>query len=105
MQGRTHAVYAALDDKDVAGVAEALAGVVDRWWLAGLEEAGPRGTPVDALARRLEGTAAGAGGRLRDVAAALAAARRRARPGDRILVFGSFHTAAAALAVLAAGDS
>ncbi|HVI58510.1 MAG TPA: bifunctional tetrahydrofolate synthase/dihydrofolate synthase [Luteimonas sp.] len=105
VQGRTCAVYAALGDKDVAGVADALAGVVDEWWLAGLEEAGPRGTPVDALARRLEGTAAGAGERHRDVAGALAAARRRARPGDRILVFGSFHTAAVALAALAAGGS
>jgi dihydrofolate synthase/folylpolyglutamate synthase len=32
------------------------------------------------------------------VGAALAAARRAARPGDRIVVFGSFHTVAEALA-------
>ncbi len=99
--GRTFAVYAALGDKDAAGVAGALAAAVDGWFLAGLEDAGPRGTSVDALARRLEGTAAGAGDRHPDVRTALAAAIARARPGDRILVFGSFHTAAAALAVLA----
>ena len=38
-----------------------------------------------------------------DVATALSAARTQATAGDRILVFGSFHTAAAALAVLRGG--
>ena len=33
---------------------------------------------------------------------ALAAARAQARPGDRLLVFGSFHTAATALRELSA---
>lgn len=96
-RGRTLAVFAALADKDVAGVVAALAADVDAWWLAGLEEAGPRGLPIDAFADRLHGTAAATGSRHGDVAQALAAARAQARPGDRILVFGSFHTAAAAL--------
>jgi len=99
--GHTHAVFAALGDKDVAGVVAPLAGLVDHWHLAGLEDAGPRGTDVAALARRLQGTAAAAGTPHRTVAEALAAARERARDGDRIVVFGSFHTAAAALALLA----
>ncbi len=98
--GTVHAVYAALDDKDVAGVVSALAGRVGRWYLAGLEDAGPRGQAVDALAERLAGTAAGQASRHRGVDAALAAALAAAVPGDRVLAFGSFHTAAAALAAL-----
>ena len=98
--GRTFAVFAALGDKDVAGVAAALAGHIDRWFLAGLIEAGPRGEDVAALARRLAGTEAAAGSPHVDVAAALTAARAEARAGDRILLFGSFHTVAAALEAL-----
>ncbi len=100
--GPTHAVFAALGDKDMAGVVAALADRIDRWWLAGLADAGPRALAVDAFAERLAGTAAAAGHRATSVAEALAAARREASPGARILVFGSFHTAAAALDALAA---
>ncbi|NOT89097.1 MAG: bifunctional tetrahydrofolate synthase/dihydrofolate synthase [Lysobacter sp.] len=99
--GPTHAVFAALGDKDIAGVIAALEGRIDRWWLAGLADAGPRGLSVDAFAERLAGTAAADGVRCPEVAHALAAARHEAVPGARILVFGSFHTAAAALDALA----
>jgi dihydrofolate synthase/folylpolyglutamate synthase len=98
--GRTIALYAALADKDAAGVVAALDGSVDAWHLAGLADAGARGLAVDAFAERLAATAARDGVRHADVATALAAARAQARDGDRILVFGSFHTAAAALAQL-----
>jgi dihydrofolate synthase/folylpolyglutamate synthase len=98
--GRTFAVFAALGDKDVAGVVAALGDRIERWYLAGLAETGPRGLTVDAFAQRLSGTAAGAGERHADVAAALQAALAQARAGDRVLVFGSFHTVAAALGVL-----
>ncbi len=102
--GRTFAVFAALGDKDVAGVAAALQDDVDQWHLAGLVDAGPRGTDVDSLAQRLAATRAGEGDRHARVGDALQATREQARPGDRILVFGSFHTAAAALALLNARD-
>lgn len=102
-QGRTFAVFAALADKDIVGVVEALAGQVDRWWLAGLADAGPRGLDAEGFAERLVGTAAAVGERRATVAGALAAARGEAAPGDRVLVFGSFHTAAAALAAFASG--
>ena len=98
--GPTHAVFAALGDKDMVGVVAALADRIDRWWLAGLDDAGPRGLSVDALAEKLAGTAAANGIRSTSVAEALAAARRGAQAGTRILVFGSFHTAAAALGAL-----
>lgn len=95
--GRTLAVFAALGSKDLVGLVTALDGRIAQWWLAGLDGAGPRGLPVAAFAQRLSGTAAGAGGQHADVDGALDAALAQAQPGDRILVFGSFHTAAAAL--------
>ena len=98
--GRVIAVYAALSDKDVAGVAQALAPVVDEWHLAGLPDAGPRGGDAEGLATRLAGTAASDATRHATVAKALDAVRAGAQPGDRVLVFGSFHTAASALASL-----
>jgi dihydrofolate synthase/folylpolyglutamate synthase len=94
---RTLAVYAALADKDAVGVVAALAGGVEGWHIAGLADAGPRGQDVDAFARRLAGTAAGDAARHAGVGAALQAAMAQAGPGGRVLVFGSFHTAAAAL--------
>ena len=96
----TLAVFAMLGDKDIAGVVAAVADDIDGWFLARLEDAGPRGLEVDALAQRLAGTPAGEGKQFASVAAALAAALAAARPGDRVLVFGSFHTAAAALRFL-----
>jgi len=98
--GRVIAVYAALSDKDVVGVTEAIAPVVDQWHLAGLADAGPRGGDVEALATRLAGTAAAGAERHATVAQALDAARAQAQAGDRVLVFGSFHTAASALGSL-----
>jgi len=100
---RTLAVYAALSDKDAAGVATALAGRVARWFLAGLEPGTPRGQDADALAARLAGTPAAAGERFAGIAGALHAALEAAAPGERVLVFGSFHTVAEALAVLDSG--
>ena len=101
--GTTTAVFAALADKDAAAMVDALAGHVRRWHLAGLAEAS-RGEAVGAFAARLAGTAAAAGSRRDDVAPALGRALARAVPGDRVLVFGSFHTAAAAIATLRSGQ-
>ena len=97
--GQTRAVLAALADKDVAGVVGALAGQVQDWHLAGLEHVA-RGLAVDALAGRLAGTAAASAAKHTDVAGAIRAARAMSSPGDRIVVLGSFHTAAAALELL-----
>ena len=94
---RTLAVYAALADKDAEGVVAALAGGVEGWHIAGLADAGPRGQDVDVFARRLAGTAVADAARHAGVGAALQAAMAQAGPGGRVLVFGSFHTAAAAL--------
>ncbi|WP_411850047.1 bifunctional tetrahydrofolate synthase/dihydrofolate synthase [Stenotrophomonas sp. LGBM10] len=93
--GRTVAVFAALQDKDAAGVVEALATEVQAWHLAGLE--GARAQSAEALQARLAGTVAADGSRHPRVTDALQQALRDAQPGDRVLVFGSFHTAAQAL--------
>ncbi|MGV7196143.1 bifunctional tetrahydrofolate synthase/dihydrofolate synthase [Xanthomonas axonopodis] len=96
--GVTHAVYAGLADKDAVGVVEAVAGQVDRWTLAGLQ--GARAQSAQALQQRLQGTAAVQAACHADVAHALRAVLAAARPGDRVLVFGSFLTVADALTAL-----
>ena len=94
-----HAVYGALAEKDVAGVMAALGARIDHWHLAGLEQVSPRGLTVTALATTLRETLPQARFDVHaDVAAALAEARRVARPGERILAFGSFFVASAVIA-------
>jgi len=102
---RTIAVYGALADKDAAGVVDAIAACVDAWHLAGIPGAGSRGRDADALAAAVADTGAAGGRRHADVPGALGAALAEARPGDRVIAFGSFHVAGAALARLAAGGS
>jgi dihydrofolate synthase/folylpolyglutamate synthase len=98
--GRTLGVFAALGDKDAAGIVDAMAAAVDVWYLGGLD--GPRGLPVADFAARLQATAAAHGEKFATVEGALDAALAQARAGDRVLVFGSFHTAGAALRALQA---
>lgn len=92
--GRTLAVYGALADKDVAGVVASVRAQIDQWHLAGLDRLSVRGLPADALAASLDLADATVHP---DPETALAAAWTQARPGDRILAFGSFFIAAAAL--------
>ena len=91
--GQTHAVLAMLADKDAAGVAAALAPQVQQWWLAGLD--GARGRDAVALAAAVA-PAGESGSAVANVADALGQALAVAGPGDRVLVAGSFLTAAAA---------
>ncbi|MEZ5540525.1 MAG: bifunctional tetrahydrofolate synthase/dihydrofolate synthase [Pseudomonadota bacterium] len=95
--GRTWLVLGILADKDAAGFVRALEGIVDCWCLAGLADS--RGLDADALTQRLaEPGRARALQRYGSVADALAAAQAAAADSDRIVVTGSFHTVAAALA-------
>jgi len=100
---RTIAVFGMLADKDIAAVAAAIKGRIDRWHIAPLP--GPRGASVAALRTALlaAGVAADTVVAFDDVAAALEAAKARADEADRIVVFGSFLTVAAALAALRRG--
>jgi dihydrofolate synthase/folylpolyglutamate synthase len=99
----THAVFAALADKDVAGVARALQGRIASWSLAGLDPGTPRGQDAATLAASLAGTGAAQARRFATVAQALEAALAQTLAGERVLVFGSFHTVAEALAALDSG--
>lgn len=96
--GATQAVFGALADKDVPNMVAALLNGVDQWRLAGTAGFGPRGQDVEQLWRQVSGLMSRTlSSRHATVEEALAAARAQAHPGDRILVFGSFHVAAAAL--------
>ena len=95
VSGRTVAVCGILADKDAPAIAGALRGCFDVWWLASTD--GARGSSAEALAARMA-AGAGAAPRLADsVAAACAGALAAAGPGDRIVVFGSFHTVGPAI--------
>jgi len=95
--GRTIAVCGMLADKDLESVIGILRGSVDQWIAAGTD--GPRGLDSATLSARASerGLAMTAGG---TVAGAMRLAARMARPGDRIVVFGSFHTVGPALQYL-----
>jgi dihydrofolate synthase / folylpolyglutamate synthase len=96
---QTIAVFGILADKDVDGVIAAMKERVDRWHVATLP--GPRGANAVALAAALAnaGVAKSEAFTFEDVASAFTAARAAASEADRIIVFGSFLTVAAALAV------
>ena len=116
LPGAKSAVFAALEDKDVAGIVRPLARVFRRWFVADLDV--PRGLRAVELIDRMRGLPVG--GRpeaLESVADALAAARESC-DADRapkcapaggsahtIIVFGSFYTVAAALQALKQSNS
>jgi dihydrofolate synthase/folylpolyglutamate synthase len=93
-RGRTIAVCGMLADKDVVAVVAALRDRVDHWIAATTD--GPRGLEDAELAAMAAGAGVtmARGGAVRD---AMRVAAARAAPGDRILVFGSFHTVGPAL--------
>jgi dihydrofolate synthase/folylpolyglutamate synthase len=93
--GRTLAVCGILADKDAPAIAAEVRGCFDAWWLASTE--GARGTSADLLAARIAAFNSAPVALAGDVASACRAASAAARPGDRIVVFGSFHTVGPAL--------
>ncbi len=96
VSGRTIAVVGMLADKDADSVGAALSGEIDEWWVC--TPATPRALDAAELAAILRPHAGSSPVRVEpDVALALAKARSDADEGDRILVFGSFYTVAAAL--------
>lgn len=85
---RTIAVFAALADKDIAAMVDALRAHIDTWVVVGLSSA--RALSTENLAERLRQLGVKAVVSADSVASACALARDLARPGDRILAFGSF---------------
>jgi dihydrofolate synthase / folylpolyglutamate synthase len=93
--GRSFAVFGLLADKDAAAIASALDPLIDHWLLAGIDDE-PRALAARALQARLppvRGTVQLAS----NVSAACARARELSSPGDRVIVFGSFHVVGPAL--------
>ncbi len=95
--GVVRGVYAALADKDIAGVTTAMAPVVDAWYFAGLDV--PRGLSSEELRRRATEAGVNSGDTFPTVGEAMAAAVKDAGPDDTIIAFGSFYTVAEARAL------
>ncbi len=97
--GRSLAVCGAMRDKDIAGIATAMAGAVDRWYPCGVP--GPRGLSGRELAQRLPVASPSQIPSFGDPRAAFAAARAEAVASqDRVVVLGGFPVVAAALEAL-----
>ena len=96
---RTWAVFGIMADKDIDSVIAALLPRVDRWYIASLPP--PRGASALDLRLRLEaaGVAPADIRDFADPASAYRAVREAVAEADRIIVFGSFLTVAAALAL------
>lgn len=93
-RGRTFAVFAMLADKDIAGTVAACVGRIEQWFVSSLDV--PRGASANSIVPLLQDNGMYVGGIYHSVAAAMRAACQTAQAGDRILVFGSFYTVAAA---------
>lgn len=106
---RGQVVFGALADKDIPGLMAPLAPLVGRWHctdLPGVARAAPAARLVEVL-YNLAGAAApqrAAVERHADPLGAFSSALETSRPGDWILVFGSFHTVAPVLERVTAGD-
>jgi dihydrofolate synthase / folylpolyglutamate synthase len=94
---QTIAVFGIMADKDIDAVITAMRPRVDRWMVATLPP--PRGAEATMLRARLvsAGIDASAIETYDDPAEAYRAAREASAEADRIVVFGSFQTVAAAL--------
>ncbi len=95
---RTFGVVGMLADKDIPGTLAELIALVDAWFVGSL--LGPRGAPADKIIAALEALGAEKCYNHTSVVAAYKDAVSKAKPEDRIVVFGSFHTVAEVLAYI-----
>jgi dihydrofolate synthase / folylpolyglutamate synthase len=93
-KGQTLAVVGILSDKDAGAIARVLEREVDHWILCALT--GPRGGSAEDLVRRMS-LSPSAVTLAASVEEGCAVASATAKPGDRVLVFGSFHTVGPAM--------
>lgn len=99
IEGKTYAVLAMLKDKDGRAVAEALKPVIDGWFLAGLD--GDRGMSAVELGGQITPVLGEDKVKcFETVKQAYDEAMEKAVEGDRVLIFGSFHTVEAAMLLL-----
>lgn len=95
IEGKTIAIIAMLEDKDVDGVIAPLADVVDRW--IAVTAASPRAIPAADLARHIANRSDRACLVAESIEQAIGFARDVATADDRILVTGSFYIVGPAL--------
>jgi dihydrofolate synthase/folylpolyglutamate synthase len=95
---RTWVVVAAMRDKDLAGVVQPLVATAEGWFVA--QASADRGATGAELKTLLESLGAARITIAADVAGACAAVRATAVPGDRVVVYGSFLSVAAATEAL-----
>lgn len=97
-RGRTWVVFAAMRDKDLSGVVQPFVPAAAGWFVA--QASADRGASGVELAALLDSIGAARVVVADDVAAACVAARDAAKPGDRVVVYGSFLTVGAAMEAL-----
>jgi len=96
VQGQTFAVMGMLKDKDAATVARILSPSIDHWYVGSLE--GGRGMTSEHLSEQLnQSVGANKIEQFDSVELAYQQAWNMAKKGDRVLIFGSFHTVEAVL--------
>ena len=99
-EGRTIAVLGMLKDKNASAVAERLNATIDAWYVGGLS--GNRGQSGPELSTQIEKTVSDKPVYVCDtVADAYISAKANAKQGDRLLIFGSFHTVESVMLLLA----
>ncbi len=96
--GRTFAIVGLMADKDLAGVFEPLAELVDTWLVTCAES--ERASEPQALAAALKELGCVDVREVVDVAGACTLARRESSAGDRVVTFGSFQIVGPAMAAL-----
>lgn len=101
IQGKTIAIMAMLDDKDVDGVVMQLTDVIDRWIAVSGENS--RAIQAPELARRIANSSNRSCLVADSIEQAIDYAREVATPDDRILVTGSFYVVGPVLELLRAG--
>jgi len=89
--GRTAAVFSAMSGKDIRGMIQAVAGSVEAWFIADLPKV-PRAATSDELAAALQECGVQMISVNKNPRQALRRAQSLMGPGDRLVVFGSFHT-------------
>ena len=92
---KTHAVFALFGDKDLDQIIKILDALIDHWYVGGLT--GDRAVAPGALAAAIGRIARGGISAHADPVMAYRAAIKEARPGERVVVFGSFQVVGAIL--------
>ena len=89
-QGKTYAVVGMLADKDITNTLAALSELIDYWYLADLDVT--RGATAEQLSQCLDFNKSHSIFKFSSPRLAMQQACKRVKRGDRVLVFGSFHT-------------